>query len=336
METADKRLKVGVVGLGKMGLLHASLLNVIPDVELVALCDKSTLMTRLFKRVFKGTEISIVNDFSKLSELNLDAVYVTTPISSHSFIIKSLYAKKITRNIFVEKTLALNYTQAKELCETARNVGSITMVGYMKRFNVVFEKAKELLTQGNLGEPTSFMAYAYSSDFLGITKESKSSTSRGGAVRDLGCHVIDLALWLLGDLEVREVISVEKTETESETSIAFTAATPAGLMGQFDISQRKPNYRMPEFGLTIECQEGKIQVNDDRLLLTPTNAALKKWFRQDLHDNVYFSMGEAEYFRENQQFINAVLSDQRCEPSFDTAAKVDNFIDHVQSRCAPQ
>jgi len=319
-----------------MGLLHASLLNVIPDVELVALCDKSTLMNRLFKRVFKGTAIGIVNDFSKLSELSPDAVYVTTPISSHSFIIKSLYAEKITRNIFVEKTLALNYTQAKELCEAARSVDSITMVGYMKRFNVVFEKAKELLTQGNLGDPISFMASAYSSDFLGITKESKSSTSRGGTVRDLGCHVIDLAFWLLGDLEVREVTSVEKAETGSETSIAFTVAAPAGITGQFDISQRKPNYRMPEFGLTIECQKGKIQVNDDRLLLTSANGALKKWFRHDLHDNVYFSMSEAEYFRENQQFVNAVLTSQKCEPSFDTAAKVDNFIDQVQSRCPPQ
>jgi predicted dehydrogenase len=330
---AKQKLRIAIIGLGKMGLLHASLLNVIPDVELVALCDKSKLMNRLFKSVFKGTEIGIVNDLSKLSDLSPDAVYVTTPISSHSSIIKSLYAAKITRNIFVEKTLALNYIQAKELCQIAKDLDSITMVGYMKRFNVVFEKAKELLTNGNLGELISFTAHAYSSDFLGVTKESKSSFSRGGAVRDLGCHVIDLAFWLFGDLEMHEVTSLEKAETESETSIAFTAATQAGLSGQFEISQRKPNYRMPEFGLTIECQKGKIQVNDDRLLLTSGNVAVKKWFRHDLHDNVYFSMGEAEYFRENQQFVNALLTKQKCEPNFETAAKVDKFIDQVQNRC---
>ncbi len=77
------------------------------------------------------------------------------------------------------------------------------MVGYMKRFNVVFGKAKELLMQENLGKPISFKAYAYSSDFLGNAKKTKSSASRGGAVRDLGCHVIDLAFWLFGDLEVQ-------------------------------------------------------------------------------------------------------------------------------------
>jgi predicted dehydrogenase len=49
METVNKKLKVGVVGLGKMGLLHASLLSVMPNVQLAALCDKSWLMRKLAK-----------------------------------------------------------------------------------------------------------------------------------------------------------------------------------------------------------------------------------------------------------------------------------------------
>jgi predicted dehydrogenase len=247
-----------------------------------------------------------------------------------------LYAKKIARNIFVEKTLAENYTQSKELCLAAKNVDSITMVGYMKRFNVIFEKAKELLTQGNLGEPTSFKAYAYSSDFVELSKNSKLTASRGGAIRDIGCHVIDLAFWLLGDLELHDVTSAVQTEKDGEPPFSFMAATSAGLTGQFEISQRMPNYHMPEFGLTIECQKGKIQVNDDRLILTPVDAAPKKWFRHDLHDNVDFSMGEAEYFRENRHFMDALLANQKCEPNFETAAKVDNFIDQLLSRSSPQ
>ena len=306
------------------------------DVELVALCDKSGLMNRLFKSAFRGTNISVLNDSDKLLELNLDAVYVTTPIPSHSSIIKSLYAKEIVRNIFVEKTLAENYVQSKELCQAAKNVDGITMVGYMKRFNVIFEKAKELLTQGNLGEPTSFKAYAYSSDFVELSKNAKLTASRGGAIRDIGCHVIDLTFWLLGDLELQDVTSTVQTEKESEAPISFMAATSTGLTGQFEISQRVPNYHMPEFGLTIECPKGKIQVNDDRLVLTPIDAAPQKWFRHDLHDNVDFSMGEAEYFRENRHFINALLSNQKCEPNFDTAAKIDNFIDQLLSRSSPQ
>ena len=54
MDSVDKKLKVGIVGLGKMGLLHASLLSVMPNVQLAALCDKSWLMRKLAKNTLKG------------------------------------------------------------------------------------------------------------------------------------------------------------------------------------------------------------------------------------------------------------------------------------------
>jgi predicted dehydrogenase len=319
-----KKIAIGVVGLGKMGLLHASMLNVMPDVELVALCDKSSLMVKLFKKIFKNTSIKVTDDLKKIPNLTLDAVYVTTPIASHQPIIKDVLSKKIANNIFVEKTLASNYAQASELCQIANQLNSITMVGYMKRFNVVFQKAKSLLAEGSIGEPLSFSAYAYSSDFLD-TKDANLAASRGGPVRDLGCHVIDLAFFLFGDLELKATNCVDN-------SFELNAATKSGLMGQFKISQSMPNYRMPEFGISINGTKGVIQVNDDRLLLTQGNAPPKKWFRHDLQDNVYFSMGEAEYYRENRQFIDALLSKKKCTPNFDSAAKVDLFIEKILSR----
>jgi predicted dehydrogenase len=325
-----KRLKIAVVGLGKMGLLHASILNVFPDVELVALCDKSALMKRLYKKIFSSVGVKVIDNFEKLSGFDLDAVYVTTPISSHSFIVKNLLTKKIVRNFFVEKTLASNYDQANELCALAKDFGSATMVGYMKRFSVVFRKAKELLTEGSLGEPYSFEAYAYSSDFLRSRKASKSSASRGGAVRDIGCHLIDLALWLLGDLEVCDVLSSEKTEIGSETSVSFTASSSAGLEGHFDVSQSMPKYRMPEFGLSIDCSKGRIEVNDDRLIVNLGDGSKRKWYKQDLNDSVYFFLGESEYFREDEEFVNSLLEKRVCEPNFDTASRVDCVIDQVR------
>jgi predicted dehydrogenase len=318
-----EKLRFAVIGLGKMGLLHASLLNTFEGVELVALCDKSALMTRFCRSIFSSTQKVVVNDL----------VYVTTPISSHAFIVKDVYARGIAQNIFTEKTLASNYTQAKEMCECARKIGGKTMVGFMKRFSVVFGKAKELLAQDNLGEPRSFSAYAYSSDFLGITKDSKSSASRGGALRDIGCHILDLMLWLLGDLEVDDVVSSHEIGG-AETSVSFTVANPNGLEGRFDISQRMPGYRMPEFGCLLKCSRGKIDVNDDRLLLTSRDGSQETWYRHDLNDNVSFFLGETEYYREDQEFVNSLLANRMCEPSFETASKVDCIIDQVGTRIA--
>lgn len=126
--------------------------------------------------------------------------------------------------------------------------------------------------------------------FLGLTKESKSSALRGGALSDLGCHVIDLAQWMFGQLEVRDALSVVKNEAGSETSVAFTVLNSSGISGQFDISQSMPGYRMPEFGLSIEGSKGRIDANDDRLSLTLGDGPQKKWYRHDLNDGVVFSI----------------------------------------------
>lgn len=78
---ADKKLKVAVVGLGKMGLLHASILNVLPSVQHAALCDKSWLLRKMAKGTLKTALVT--DDLVHLKNLDLDAIYVTTPIRSH-------------------------------------------------------------------------------------------------------------------------------------------------------------------------------------------------------------------------------------------------------------
>ena len=66
--------RVAVIGLGKMGLLHASLLSVIPDVKLAVVCEKSRLISRFSKNAF--TDVKIVTDIRNLSQLRLDTVPV--------------------------------------------------------------------------------------------------------------------------------------------------------------------------------------------------------------------------------------------------------------------
>jgi predicted dehydrogenase len=69
-----EKIRIAVIGLGKMGLLHTSLLNVMPDVQVIAVCDKSPLMVKLFKKVFKKTNIQVTDDLKKVPSLDLDAV----------------------------------------------------------------------------------------------------------------------------------------------------------------------------------------------------------------------------------------------------------------------
>lgn len=325
MDFMDKKLKVGIVGLGKMGLLHTSLLSVMPNVQLAALCDKSWIMRKLAKSTLKGPLVT--DKLDEISKLDLDVVYVTTPIPSHYSIIKEIYSKDIARNVFVEKTLSSGYFQSRELCRLAEISKGHTMVGYMKRFSVTFRKVKDLLDQGQLGSLLSFDAYAYSSDFYGIQTDSVSG-ARGGVLEDLGSHVVDLALWFFEDL--LSSITVSSLTNPKSDSVEFEVVSSNDFKGKFNISWVKKGYRMPEFGLVIRGTEGTIKVDDSKLVFTINRAQSNTWYRQDLDDHVSFLLGESEYFRENDQFIKSIISNGKSEPSFKTATKVDHLLEQVR------
>ncbi|MEM2145105.1 MAG: Gfo/Idh/MocA family oxidoreductase [Candidatus Jordarchaeaceae archaeon] len=316
-------LRLAVVGLGKMGLLHASILNVMQNVKLVAICDKSFMIRQLSKRLLKN--VKLADDISELSDLDLDAIFITTPIPSHFFLVKKIYSDKIAKNLFVEKTLTTEYAKSKELCELAKASGGIAMVGYMKRFSVTFMRAKDLIDQKVLGDVLSFDAYAYSSDF----SETQSSSSRGGVLVDLGSHVVDLALWFFGDFEVHSAKLQSRNSLGLEDIAEFTIKT-SDLTGKFNISWCEKEYRMPEFGLTIRGSNGTIKVNDDEIMLELKTQKLYKWYRHDLNDKVDFLLGFPEYFREDEHFIKAIMNGGKVKSDFLSASKVDFILSKVK------
>jgi predicted dehydrogenase len=90
-----------------------SILNTFPNVRVVALCDKSKIIDRFAKKAFDG--IRIVDSVDKLADLELDMIYVTTPILSHFNVLQSVYSNKISTNVFVEKTLSSSFERAETI-----------------------------------------------------------------------------------------------------------------------------------------------------------------------------------------------------------------------------
>lgn len=323
---SERKLRIAVVGLGKMGLVHSCVLNVLPNVEIVAVCEKSGMIRRFSKKIFKG--VSILDDVSKLADLDLDAAFVTTPIPFHFAVTKALYANNVARNVFVEKTLADNFQQASELTELARKSEGVNMVGYLRRFYVTFRKARELLLQKTIGVPSSFEGYAYSADFCDGRGVSDVLVSRGGILRDLGCYAIDLSLWFFGELGVSE--ETAKVHGNNGDSVAFGVKGPNGLVGHLEASPFMPDYRMPEIGFLIKGSGGEIVVNDDRVELRPVEGKGSTWYRHDLDDSVPFCLGLPEYYREDALFVESVVKKQAAEPDFKMAARVDDIIGQIE------
>ena len=84
---------MATVGLGKMGILHMSLLNTMPGVELVAAVERHPLVQRFARKVFP--RMRIVNDVSELAGDGVDAVYLTTPPSSHFPVVAATYGNNV-------------------------------------------------------------------------------------------------------------------------------------------------------------------------------------------------------------------------------------------------
>lgn len=324
-------LKIAVVGFGKMGLLHASILNVMPDVKLAAICEKNTFTRKLLKKILR--RVPLVEDVNCLSAFDLDAVYITTPIPSHFSVAKLVCQKRLARNIFVEKPLAASYSEAKELCELAKQTCNVTMVGYLRRFMVTFMKAKELFSEKAIGDPESFTVKAFSSDFCGVHDKPQASIARGGVLKDLGSHAIDLALWFFSDIQVDSAAVKSLTGEGAEDSANFTVHRESdGLKGDFFVSWCAEGYRMPEVVLTISGSKGTIEVSDDTVSLRSSKGDAVTWHRPDLNDVASFWLGSPEFYRESAYFVKSVQKNLAAEPSFETASKVDFLIGSIQRR----
>jgi predicted dehydrogenase len=328
--STEKPLEIGVVGLGKMGLLHSCILNTFPNVKIAAVCDTSSILRKISRKIFK--DVQAINDVFKLSSLNLDAVFVTTPIPSHYPILKTIHSQKIANHVFVEKTLASDFKKADELCNLFQNPAYVNMVGYMKRYSVTFMKAKELIEQGVLGDLVSFNSYAYSSDFAETPQGSTASIARGGVLEDLGSHVVNLALWFFGDLKVDSASTKAVLASGSEDEVQFTVNGRDELTGKVDVSWCRKEFRMPEFGFTVIGNKGALSVNDDKVSLNQKKSKPVNWYRPDLADSVGFLIGGPEYFREDAVFLKAISENGSGCPDFSEASKTDYLIDEIKSK----
>lgn len=328
---SENDLRVAVVGLGKMGLLHASILSVMPNVQLAGVCETNSFTRRMFKKILR--DVPFFTDVGELSGLDIDAIFITTPISSHFPVAKKVYEKHLSRHLFIEKPLTSSYDESKKLCDLASSNGGVNMVGYLRRFMVTFMKAKELLSEGHIGEPVSFHINAFSSDFFGVREDAKISGARGGVLRDLGSYAIDIALWFFGGIQLRSAESQSLTSECAEDSVLFSVCQETDpLQGTVSASWCKEGYRMPEVVLSIEGSKGSIEVDDDKVSLSLNGGSESAWFRHNLNDNVKFWLGAPEYYREDEYFIESARNNFVPEPSFKTASNVDLLIDLIKQK----
>jgi len=199
-------VRVGIVGLGRLGRRHAENLAFrIPGAQLVAAA--SPIET---ERAWAAATLNGVTTYPGLDDLlahpGLDAVWLVTPTSLHADqVIASIAAGK---HVFCEKPLALQPSDCdRAVAVAADHPRQVLMVGFMRRFDPAYADAKRRIDAGELGEV--FAIRCVSED--PVDPEGffvRFAPTSGGIFLDCCIHDIDLVRWMLGGAETAAVDAV--------------------------------------------------------------------------------------------------------------------------------
>ena len=179
-------IRIAIIGCGHWGTNYVRILQLMEEVEVVAVCDKEAKLLQKIQKQYPA--IKTTNEFSSiLQNPKVDAVIIATPASTHFALVKeSLQAGKHT---LVEKPLALSVEEAEELVELAQKFKRILMVGHTFLYNPAVRKMKEYIDQGALGKIYYLLA---ARTHLGLIRTDVS------AVWDLAPHDVSIFSYLLG------------------------------------------------------------------------------------------------------------------------------------------
>ena len=209
---SNKSLRVGLIGLGRMGQNHLRVLSLLKGVELVFIADTDLTVAQ---RLGAQYNVNYVSDINSVLD-SADAVVICTPTVTHADYIR-LTAVKV-RNIFVEKPLAHTLEQAKAVARLVVEYNLNLQVGFIERFNPAVQSLKQVLCKSER---------VISIDFTRTNKLSARITDVD-VVTDLMIHDIDLALYLNGPAS-----SVAAHGFANENMIDFASAIITHQNGRF-------------------------------------------------------------------------------------------------------
>ncbi|MEB0040599.1 MULTISPECIES: Gfo/Idh/MocA family oxidoreductase [unclassified Pseudomonas] len=201
-------LGIGLIGTGFMGRAHAmAFRNVnaafaLPvKVRLAALADADAARAEQCAHDWGFDHAH--NDWQQLiNDPAVHLVAITTP--NHLHYPMALAALEAGKTVYCEKPLAINLTQADAMRQAAKKAGVVTRVGYNYQHNPIIELARQMIDSGELGDIISFQG-EFSEDFMGDPASPWSwrceEAHAGGALADLGSHLLALARHLLGDID---------------------------------------------------------------------------------------------------------------------------------------
>jgi len=207
-------LKVGLLGAGRIGNVHAKAISSHPGSTLVAVSDVNMDAARKLADQY-GAEAKATDDI--INDPSIGAVLVATSTDTHSELIEA--ATAAGKAVLCEKPVDLSLERARACQKAAAKNGRPVMIGFNRRFDPNFAALKAAVDRGEIGktELLSVTSFDPAPPPVSYVKVS------GGLFRDMMIHDFDMACWLMGSLP------------ETVTAVGSSIVDPEiGAAGDFD------------------------------------------------------------------------------------------------------
>ena len=189
-----KKLKVGVIGVGRLGYEHAcNIANRVPGMELVAICDGNTARATEVANEL-GVKKTYSDPATMCADPEVEAVAIFTNTASHVDMIR--IAMEAGKHVFCEKPMALDEKECDEMIEACRVAGVKLQLGFMRRFDKSFRRTKELIDSGAIGDVAMIKSNTYGPseprEWMYDVRKSY------GPVGEVNSHDFDTVRWYAG------------------------------------------------------------------------------------------------------------------------------------------
>lgn len=187
-------MRVGLLGAGRIGRVHAKAISAHAGSQLVAVSDMVALNAENLAAEYN---IKACSTEQIIADPQIDAVLIATSTDTHCDLIEM--ASAAGKAVLCEKPVDLDYRRAKACMAKVEQTGQIVMIGFNRRFDPNFMAMKQALEAGEIGKAellsvTSFDPAPPPIDYIKVS---------GGIFRDMMIHDFDMVHFIMGELPVR-------------------------------------------------------------------------------------------------------------------------------------
>jgi dTDP-4-amino-4,6-dideoxygalactose transaminase/predicted dehydrogenase len=304
----SKPLKVGVIGLGGIGQIHAAAYAASPWTELYSFATRNPLSLQ-GAALFFGVQNIFEDYLVMLKDHELQAVSICVPTFVHKeFIVSTAKAKK---HILCEKPLFLYLEEYEEVINVLDENEVKLMVAMICRFIPHYQAAKKAIEKGEIGSIVSIHAHrrGHSPPFEKWFWDMEKS---GGIAVDLAIHDIDLIQWYLGpDDPIETVYAVGSNniypEIESWDTVIITMKSRSGVLTTIEASWAEPDlpyHTGSNTGMIINGEDGTLRID-------PSKQPIDKITELDGPEPAFEEIDQLPWFVDQvSTFAKNILNDQ--------------------------